>query len=97
MSTVETGAGSLGEALLYRLARALYNTEIAHTEDMKASLSDMDSYDAFRASESVKMINQLNALGISYAVFCLKKKKNKSNSSFVLLILAVEQFKETSG
>lgn len=58
---------ALSDSLLFSLARVGYRTEIAHTEEMKQSLTSMDSYDAFRAAESVKMLEALDSNGISVA------------------------------
>jgi len=55
---------AIADALLYHAAKRLYRTEIAHTEEMKRSLSDMDAYDRFRSAEADKVIARLKQYGI---------------------------------
>lgn len=51
----------IAESLLYHAARRLYHTEVAHTDEMKRSLTDMDAYDRFRADSADKVIARLKA------------------------------------
>lgn len=54
----------VGELVLYSLAKRLYRTEIAHTSEMKASLTDMGAYDAYRHAEGDKVLKALERYGI---------------------------------
>ena len=55
---------TIGEAILYSAAKRLYRTEIAQTQEMKDSLSDIDSYDQFRSGEAEKVMAALARYGI---------------------------------
>lgn len=54
----------IGDAILYAAAKRLYRTEIAQTQEMKDSLSDIDSYDRFRGGEANKVMAALSRYGI---------------------------------
>ncbi|MDE2471489.1 MAG: class I SAM-dependent methyltransferase, partial [Bradyrhizobium sp.] len=59
--------GAIAEALLYSAAKRLYRTEVAHTSEMKAALSDLDAYDRYREGEADKVIQALRRYSISLA------------------------------
>lgn len=59
--------GAIGEAVLYAAAKRLYRTEVAQTSEMKAALSDIDSYDRFREGEAEKVMAALARYGIDIA------------------------------
>jgi 2-polyprenyl-3-methyl-5-hydroxy-6-metoxy-1,4-benzoquinol methylase len=47
---------TIGEAVLYRLAKALYRSEIAHSAEMKVALSDVRKADDYRAREVARVL-----------------------------------------
>lgn len=57
----------IAESVLFRAARLLYDTEIAHSEEMKASLQDADKHDAFRREQVDTVIRALGAYDIDVA------------------------------
>lgn len=49
----------IAEELLYFAAKCLYDTEIAHSKEMKLSLNDMDSYDRYREGQADRVVSAL--------------------------------------
>jgi SAM-dependent methyltransferase len=55
---------TMGEAVLYRLARLLYRSEIAHSTEMKAALSDVRRADNYRAREVARVLDAARRFGV---------------------------------
>src|SRR5262245_11455499 len=54
----------MSERILYWLAKRLYRTEVAHTNEMKEALSDADKMDAHRATQARRVIEAAGRFGI---------------------------------
>lgn len=63
--SIHGSSGRISEELLFQLARLLYRSEIAHNDQMKASLQDESAYASFRAGEVDRVIGEVMANGIS--------------------------------
>lgn len=56
----------LSEQLLFWLAKRLYRTELAHSEEMKDALKDTSKYEAYRASQIQRVITAANQYGVDF-------------------------------
>lgn len=54
----------LSEAVLYRLAKCFYRTEVAHSEEMKEALRSTEKYDAYRAQQIQRVTTAADAYGV---------------------------------
>ena len=61
------GPAPLSERLLYRLARRLYRSEVAHTVQMKSALGSAEAYDRFRTAEAAQVLEALRRYGVGIA------------------------------
>lgn len=57
-------AASLGEAVLYRLAKGLYRTEIAQSNEMKEASTDADKADGYRAAQVSRVVEAARRYGV---------------------------------
>jgi len=57
--------GIIGEKLLYMMAKRLYTTQLARTDEMKNAVSDHATYDRYRASEFRRIISAAVSYGVS--------------------------------
>jgi SAM-dependent methyltransferase len=55
---------ALAENVLFKLAKCLYRTEIAHTGEQKNALKHIDLYDSYRAKEVNRVMAAVKAQGI---------------------------------
>lgn len=58
---------SFRERILYRLVRAFYRTEVAHSSEMKSALQDIDVYDSYRANEIHRILEAVGRYDIALA------------------------------
>src|SRR5712691_6843120 len=47
----------IAERILFQLAKTLYQTEVAHSSEMKSALKNIDAYDAYRAVEIHRIVD----------------------------------------
>lgn len=57
----------IAEQILFQLARNLYQTEVAHSSEMKNALENIDAYDAYRAVESNRIVDAVERYRIPIA------------------------------
>jgi 2-polyprenyl-3-methyl-5-hydroxy-6-metoxy-1,4-benzoquinol methylase len=57
----------IAQNILYLMAKSLYATEVAHSAQMKQSLTSIDAYDRFRSEESSRVIAALDHHGVPIA------------------------------
>lgn len=62
---------SLPEKILYRCAKYFYNSEVAHSSNMKRSLASIDCYDAYRNAESERVIEACHQYGVEIHDKCV--------------------------
>jgi SAM-dependent methyltransferase len=55
---------SIAETLLYRLARTMYKTEVAHSAEMKEALQGIEKYDRYRSAEIDRILLALQRFAI---------------------------------
>lgn len=54
----------LTEQVLYRLARAMHRSEVAHSSEMKSALRNIDAYDTYRSMETDRILAAVERLRI---------------------------------